>query len=204
LAVGNAVSESNSAAVGPDGRTQRSAATRRRVLDVTRALLISGATEPTAAEIATQAGIATRTLFRHFQDMESLYAALVKEAQTSIATVMDEPLRADADWHGLLRQIIERRVKVYELLLPLYVSSAWLRSPAGLNSADNRKAINRRRRRLREVLPTEMASDEVVFEALDATLSIEFWLSLRRGQNLGVDRATQVLQHTVRQLSLHR
>ena len=180
----------------------RTAATRRRILASTRELLVSGASDPTAEAIAAAAGIAKRTLFRHFDDLESLHTTLVQEAQANITAVMDEPFNAglgDADWQDLLDHVIERRVRVYEHMLPLYVSGIWWR-----NNAGQQEMLTRRRRRLREVLPPVMASDEVLFEALDATLSIEFWISLRRGQNLGVSRARQVLQHAVRKLTQFR
>lgn len=199
------VTDSNRHTAETDGRVERSVATRRRILDATRALLISGITEPTASRIADRAGITTRTLFRHFEDMASLSATLVREAQAGAQAVMDEPFHGDPeqnDWHDLLEQIIERRVRVYESLLPLYVSSAWLGNTSDTIKVIQREGIKRRRRRLQDVLPEQVAADQELFEALDATLSIEFWLSLRKGQNLGVDRATGVVRRAVHQLSV--
>ena len=186
-----------------DGRTQRSSATRQKILDATRALLIAGTVEPSATDIAAGAGIATRTLFRHFPDLESLHRDLVAQAHRRIMAVMDEPLHATpcSDWRDLLHQVIDRRVRVYEHLLPLYVSSTRLRSASAFDSAAERTAIERRRQRLRDILPAGLAEDETLFEALDATLSIDFWLSLRKGQNLGVERATRVLQRAVQSLA---
>lgn len=177
----------------------RTAVTRRRILESTRQLLVSGASDPTAEAIAAAAGIAKRTLFRHFDSLESLHTTLVEEAHANITAVMDEPFNSglgDGNWQDLLDHLIERRVRVYEHMLPLYVSGIWWR-----NNAGQKAMFTRRRRRLKAILPPDMASDEVLFEALDATLSIEFWISLRRGQNLRVIRARQVLQHAVRKLT---
>jgi AcrR family transcriptional regulator len=193
------VSISPSDAFDFDGRTQRSSATRRKILDATRKLLIAEAGTPTAEAIAAAAGIAKRTLFRHFDDLESLFGTLLQEAHANIAAVMDEPFNEDrhqADWQTLLDEVVERRVKVYEYLLPVYLSGIWWRNKNG-----QRTMLARRRRRLREVLPSELASDEVMFEALDATLSIEYWASLRNGQNLSISRARQVLRHAAQELT---
>ena len=179
-----------------DGRVERSAVTRRKIIKATSALLIDGVNKPTASQISQAANITPRTLFRHFADMESLYATLVDEAQANVVAVMDEPLRASANWHERLEDIVNRRVRVYELLLPLYVSTAWLE---GLTDKSQQFAVKRRRTRLAEVLPDN--TDPVLFEALDATLSIEFWYSLRRAQNLNVHRATSALQHAVKLLT---
>ena len=174
-----------------DGRVVRSSATRRKILDSTSMLLVEGIQAPTAREIADAAKITTRTLFRHFKDMDSLFATLISEAQTRIAAVMDEPLPESTNWRAGLEHIIERRVRVYELLLPLYVSSAWLR---GLSSENQQYAVQRRRSRLAQVLPKKMSKNKALFEALDATLSMEYWYSLRRAQNLDVDKARQALR----------
>ena len=45
-----------------------------------------------------------------------------------------------------------------------------------------------------------MVSDPLLFEALDATLSIEFWISLRVDQDLSIAKAAVVLQYTVDRL----
>ena len=179
-----------------DGRVERSNITRQRILDAARTLMLNGTAQPIAKDIAHTAGTTTRTLFRHFSDMESLYTTIANEAQASITAVMEEPFPAAEDWRTSLDLIIERRVRVYEHLLPLYLSSAWPR-----DSSDQSYGIKRRRRRLSEVLPKKLAEDEILFEVLDATLSIEFWASMRRGQNLGVPTATCVLQRAVRELT---
>ena len=186
-----------------DGRVERSTATRKNILDATRTLMVNGNSRPTAREIAASAGITARTLFRHFSDVESLFDVLVQEAQLSIAAVMDEPFPSDQNdlhWRDLLARIIERRVRVYEHLLPLYVSSAWLRSDGSAGERAQQYVI-RRRRRLKQMLPRAIATDDLLYEALDATLSIEFWLSLRRGQGLEVQRAAMVLRCAVNQLT---
>ena len=187
-----------------DGRTARTAATRQAILNATRHLMVQYGQAPTAKEIATSAGVTTRTLYRHFSDLGLLFNTLIRDSTTRINAVMEEPFAADEsanhDWRELLDTVITRRVRVYEQQLPLYASSAWLRSPEGLNSDDQRYAIRRRRQRLQQVLPAAIAEDANLFEALDATLSIDFWLSLRRGQRLNQKRATEVLQHAVHAL----
>ena len=74
-----------------DGRVERTAATRRNILTVTRELILEGVLAPTAREIADKAGITTRTLFRHFPDMASLHRDFIEEANAGAASVMDEP-----------------------------------------------------------------------------------------------------------------
>ena len=182
-----------------DGRLERTVATRRAILLAARELMVHGNSQPTAKAIADQAGVTTRTLFRHFREIDELYSSLVKEAVLNINAVMDEPFQVDTtNWSDQLDEVVNRRARLYEFLLPLYVSSAWLR---GMQGIDLRHSIQRRRRRLNEILPPQLSSNKDLFEALDATLSIEFWVSLRRGQHLSTKRAKLVVQHTTRALT---
>ena len=86
---------------------------------------------------------------------------------------------------------------IYEYLLPLYISVVFQRYRTKGTTGASRPDIQRRRKRLREILPVATQSDPLLFEALDAMLSIEFWITLRRDQRLPVERATEVLRHAV-------
>lgn len=55
-----------------DGRARRALATRQRLLDAMAALILAGRF-PTGDMVARQAGVTTRTMFLHFDDMASLF-----------------------------------------------------------------------------------------------------------------------------------
>ncbi len=188
-----------------DGRVERTAATRRKILQATRALLLDGVGEPTAREIAAAAQITTRTLFRHFGDMEALYVDLGRDTERQVMAILDEPFAddvdAEADWRAFLEVVIERRVRLYESLLPVYVSSLWGRYMAASSKQARQADLRRGRRRLREILPAELLADEAHFEALVAVLSIAYWSSLRRDQGLNVAQATRALRCAVTQMT---
>jgi AcrR family transcriptional regulator len=57
-----------------DGRTLRSATTRRAVAEAYLNLVDGGDMRPTARAIAAEAGVSERAVFRHFQDMETLHS----------------------------------------------------------------------------------------------------------------------------------
>ncbi|MCZ6680043.1 MAG: TetR/AcrR family transcriptional regulator [Candidatus Poribacteria bacterium] len=195
----------------PDGRRERTVSTRRSILDSTRGLILSGNFDPTAGAIADHAGITRRTLFRHFPDMETLHREIILDAQSYAQTVMDEPFPSHLqNLHedlgttdrrlGLLQIVIERRVRIYEYLFPLHVSSVYQRYRSTATERAIRASVRRRRKRLKEIFPDSMAPDALMFESVDGILSIEFWISLRRDQKLSVARATQVLQYAVTQM----
>jgi AcrR family transcriptional regulator len=57
-----------------DGRTARGQRTRSSVVDALLALQEEGDLSPTAQQVAARAGVALRTVFGHFSDMETLWA----------------------------------------------------------------------------------------------------------------------------------
>ena len=62
-------------AVAPksDGRINRSVVTRKKIVTALTALVYEGHLTPTAEQVAQRAEVGLRTVFRHFDDMDSLY-----------------------------------------------------------------------------------------------------------------------------------
>jgi AcrR family transcriptional regulator len=58
-----------------DGRRQRSERSQRAIIEAAVALMEEGTLIPTAQQIADRAGVGIRSLFRHFEDLEALFAA---------------------------------------------------------------------------------------------------------------------------------
>ena len=187
-----------------DGRRERTGTTRNLILETGRRLIIEGNGEPTAKEIAEQVGITTRTLFRHFPDMGTLLITIMEQAQAQARGVMDEPFPSELSpskhWQELLHIVVERRTRTYEFILPLHISPTIQRHWRTQKKAAIGKGVQRRRRRLQEILPKHLTSNTLLFEALDATLSIEFWISLRVDQGLSVAKAANVLSYSVERI----
>src|SRR5258705_1088414 len=59
-----------------DGRTARALRTREAIVDASIALVDEGDLRPTAPRIAERAQVSVRSVFQHFDDLESLYAAV--------------------------------------------------------------------------------------------------------------------------------
>ena len=175
-----------------DGRMERRRASRRKIIDCTRELIIEGYAEPTAEQVSHRTSLTTRTLFRHFPDMKSLYLEVLSEGRELALAVMDEPL-PPGNTTQLLRTIVERRARVYEHLLPTQISRTMLLHRSDQAKSDTRNDVKRRRKRLRAILPPEAIADPLMFEAIDGVLGVMFWVSLRRDQKLSAKRAQEVM-----------
>ncbi len=156
------------------------------------ALVEEGMISPTAEDVAARANVGLRTVFRHFKDMESLYAEIMLELGKRFAALA-APF-ASADWQGQLRELTERRLTTYEMLMPFKRAADAHRHESKALHAHHAGMLAVMRARLHGLLPTEIASDPALFEALDLTLSFDAWQRLRSEQGLSEAPARSVVQ----------
>lgn len=175
-----------------DGRHRRSQQNRQRIIDAIVELVREGVLEPTAEQVSDRAGLAMRTVFRHFKDMDSLYREISRRIYARVQAIADDGIEADT-WQATLHNLIDRRARVYEELMPMRMSADALRHRSTFLQEDHRRFIGLAREILRKVLPDEVAKNKLCFETLDALFSFEMWIRLRRDQQLSAPVARRVL-----------
>ncbi len=180
----------------PDGRHRRSALTRKRIVTALTALVSEGAITPTAEMVSLRADVGLRTVFRHFDDMETLYREMNTEFDAILAAAMRAPLAA-ASWQDRLQESVTLRAALFERLAPYYVGTQVHRHESPFLNAQLVRAAVLHRDQVRRMLPPALADDPPRFEALLLVLSIDAWLRLRREQGLDLATATTVVQTLV-------
>jgi len=174
-------------APGIDGRALRAERSREAIVDALVALVGEGTPVPTAQQVADRAGVGIRTVFRHFSDMESLFAEVSARVRAELRPLLEARPPAGPP-AARLRELVRRRARLFERLLPYRRSTqAWRWRSPFLDQqvrADHRAL----RAELRRALP-ELVRTERDLEALDAALSPELWQRLRVEQRLGPKRA---------------
>src|SRR5690606_25515212 len=105
-------------------------------------------------------------------------------------------IRAET-WQQTLRNLIHRRVRLYEEMLPMRLAADVLRHRSAVLQQDHQRFVALLRQVLREVLPAEIARARLRVQALDALLSYELWIRLRREQGLSVRDATAIVERAV-------
>ena len=109
MAISGIPTASPAASVRPgakvDGRRERSATSRRRILAALVALLEDGEPSPTAESIAAEAGVSLRTVFRHFEEMENLHLEIADMVFARIRPLVEQPLE-QTDWPGALFDVL--------------------------------------------------------------------------------------------------
>jgi TetR/AcrR family transcriptional regulator, regulator of autoinduction and epiphytic fitness len=184
---------STQAAVTQDGRLARSARTRRAIVDALRSLHHDGDLRPTAPRVAERAGVSLRTVWQHFEDLESLFVeAGRRDAEIASAYVVDlDPGRPLGE---RLQAIVDQRARMFEDLAPTW-RAARLQEPFSPQIRSNRDQLMQLgRRQLEQVFGAELAALDVArrtatLDALQVATSWATWESLRRELALPVAAA---------------
>jgi len=186
------------AAPSSDGRRRRSETSRDKIVAAMLQLVAEGQITPSADQVAARAAVGLRSVFRHFKDMESLYAAMTARLSRQYEMWL-VPFEA-CDWRGQLRETIGRRLGTYERLMPFKRAADAHRHESAAIQTEHARTLALMRARLKSVLPDQVAADELVFEAIDLLLSFETWQRLRMEQGLSAERAAALITAQVDRL----
>jgi AcrR family transcriptional regulator len=183
-----------------DGRVRRGVENRTALVEALVRLYEEGELTPTAARIAERAGVAVRSVYGHFGDVETLSAEVVQRQWQLHFRAMDvEPLsgtlaeRADA--------LVARRAALFEAITPV--------RRAGMIYAHRSETIATNLRALARHLRTQVAKtferelelggarSTELLDAVDLLLAWESWERLRTQQGCSPARARRVLSTTL-------
>jgi AcrR family transcriptional regulator len=180
----------------PDGRIQRSERSRQVIIDALLALINEGVLTPTAQQVADRASVAIRTVFRHFDDMEALYA----EVDAAIRPFY-EGMFLNVDRTGSLAErvlhAVECHADAYEQLALFNDMTAVMLWRSEVIS----KVYARNQRNLRKDLDIwlpelkELSSENR--EAIDAIASYEFLSRLQKHQGLSKQTCVKLITNLI-------
>jgi len=177
----------------PDGRRSRGEDSRRRIVAAFIALVRDGAVTPTAEQVAEQAGVGLRTVFRHFDDMEGLFREIAAEVERQVRPIVAERW-APQPREARLAEIVGRRARLFERIMPFQIAAEVHRHRSPFLRAGQKRFVGLQRELLRQALPGSLAGQADRFEALDLVLSFNAWLRLRREQGLGRAAAQRAMR----------
>lgn len=175
-----------------DGRRARSERSKQAITDATLTLMEEGNLIPTAQQISDKAGVGIRSFFRHFDDMETLFATIDKQTRAST-----EALFLGGDRDGTLDErilhAIERYGEGYEKQRNMILSTSaqlWRSETLSKNYARYQRGL---RKDLDDWLPELKQLARSEREAVDAIASFEMWHRLRYHQGLSKRVTIEVL-----------
>jgi len=182
-----------------DGRRLRSEVSRRRIVEAMRELIREGSVAPRAEEVAARADVGLRSVFRHFDDMESLYREIAEAMLLEVTPMLNLPQPAGTTAE-IVAEMIDRRIKLFERIMPFRTAADvhLHRSPFLLE--DRLRMNEMLRKAMRSALPAELRKDRTLLDALEAVFSFEFWRRLRWDQQLSPAQARRAVELAVSSL----
>ncbi|MGH7789028.1 MAG: TetR/AcrR family transcriptional regulator [Candidatus Binatia bacterium] len=187
-------------AVALDGRFRRGERSREAIVNALMQLIGGGVLRPTAQQVADEAGVGIRSVFRHFSEMESLYAAMDARIEGDAVQILRGGVRRgrrDARIVGLVRQ----RVALFERVAPYKRSANLQRWRSRFLQGRHQRLQQGLHDDLLDWLPELAGAPADLVEAFELALSFEAWDVLRADRTLSSRRATAVIERTVRALA---
>ncbi|HEX4539903.1 MAG TPA: TetR/AcrR family transcriptional regulator [Acidimicrobiales bacterium] len=190
-----------------DGRAQRSARSRDAVVDAMLDLLDEGSLRPGAAEIAARAGVSVRTVFRHFEDLEQLFATAAAHQATRIGPLLS-PGAPGGTRTDRIAALVGHRADLYERIGP--VRRAAVRHEPFHQAVH--EGLSQARRLLRRNLVATFGPElehldgidrATIVASLETATSFAAWDNLRVEQRLSVPQARAALTTTLVALLEH-
>lgn len=180
-----------------DGRTARAVRTREAIVDATIALVAENDLRPSAPRIAERAGVSVRSVFQHFDDLETLYSAVGTRVVDQVAPLI-RPIDVSRPIEQRLVEFIHQRALVNEALTPT-LRAAVVHAPGS-------RAINAQFQGGHDIIGTQvgeifgpeldLASDrQVLQDSLVAVASWSLWNMLRGLHQRSATDAEKVLLH---------
>ena len=182
-----------------DGRRLRSRDSKRKIVSAMLELVREGRIAPTAEEVAQRADVGLRTVFRRSKDMESLSAEMSVAISEQVAPIINKALSHDEWWRNFA-QLVERRLKVYEVIRPYRVAAEVLKFQSSILHNRHLEIVRDERELLMSVLPAFLMEDKPLIEALQAVLSFDMWHQLRSDQKLSAQQAGEVVNKILSRL----
>ncbi len=179
-----------------DGRAARSLRTRNRVVDAMLDLIDEGHVRPPAALVAQRAGVSLRSVYQHFDDLETLFHVAGERHRQRFAHL--EPLpELPAEPGPRVAAYVAHRARWMEAVAPMARAAA-LQAPFSPGIAARQAASwARHGEAVDAAFAPELARaehPERLRHALEATASWGTWQTLRATSGLPADEAARVLE----------
>jgi len=186
------MSDSTSTSEKVDGRRLRSDRSRQVIVEAMLQLINQGNLVPTAQQIADHAKVGIRSVFRHFEDMEAIFATgdqIWREGFIGKASSVDPalPLRERIVWG------VNEIQKLYENNSNIMKSTATRRWRSAFLNQNYAKYQNKMRSDIARALPEISRLSQSRQEAIFAIMSFEYWDRLRDHQSLSPEDSAALL-----------
>ena len=194
----------DSATTSVDGRTARALRTREAIVDATIALVEAGDVRPTAPRVAERAGVSVRSVFQHFDDLETLYSSVADRLLERVVGLISD-VEASGPLGERVDLFVEQRAALLESITPIRRAAA-VHAPFSREITERllgghaylRYEAERAFADVLDPLPEDERTE--LLDSLDAALSWGSWDSLRSLAGCSPIRAKRAVARAVKAL----
>ena len=184
-----------------DGRTARAVRTRERIVDACIALIQEGDVRPTAPRIAERAEVSVRSIFQHFDDLETLFRA-VGDRVTEHVVDLIAPIDPAGQLDQRIDSFVQQSCRVNEVLSPINQAALVFAPGSPVITKQFEDGHRFLREQVQAAFEPELASAgdgrTVLVDGLVVALSLSTWRMLRLQDHRSVDRTRATVGHLVR------
>ncbi len=179
-----------------DGRRLRTKRNRDKVIKAMLSIVKEGNLTPNAEDVASRAGVGIRSVFRYFDDMESLIHEMIIMVEKEVLPIAGRPIKSEK-LEDRIDEIIDLRVEFFEYAMPFKLAAAEKRNKSEKLMECYVRDLALLRQWLADALPKEIVKNEILFEAIDAALSFDVWRRLRQEQKLDAQKGRSVVKKMI-------
>ena len=175
-----------------DGRRLRSLTSQNIIVDAMIILVQRGILEPTAQQVADEAGIGIRTVFRQVQDKENLFSKMDEKVRADLQEILDRAAHPQGNLEERIEGLIELEAEIFEKNLQFL--RATLANKWKYNTLQ--KNYERNQRNIKSLLYTWIPELNNLSESKQVLLTsvntAGYWVELRENLKLSVTGAKKL------------
>ena len=166
------------------------------MVDALFELIGEGTARPTAQQVAERAGVGIRSVFRHFEDMDTLFSEVDNRLRQEVLPLIAmEPPAGGTETRA--RALVTRRAALFERVAPYKRAANFQYSRSRFVQQAHQQLVQLLRADLRRWLPELDAVASDLADALELVTSFEAWDRLRSDQRLSMERARDAMERSV-------
>ena len=175
-----------------DGRRLRSLTSQNIIVDAMIILVQRGILEPTAQQVADEAGIGIRTVFRQVQDKENLFSKMDEKVRADLQEILDRAAHPQGNLEERIEGLIELEAEIFEKNLQFLratLANKWKYKTLQKNYERNQRNI---KSFLYTWIPELNNLSESKQVLLTSVNTAGYWIELRENLKLSVTGAKKL------------
>ena len=175
-----------------DGRRLRSLTSQNIIVDAMIILVQRGILEPTAQQVADEAGIGIRTVFRQVQDKENLFSKMDEKVRAALQETLKKATNPRGNLEERIERLIELEAEIFEKNLQFLratLANKW-------KYRTLQKNYERNQRNIKSLLYTWIPELNNLSESKQVLLTsvntAGYWIELRENLKLSVTGAKKL------------